>query len=228
MPTPPLGNSLGAGSQVDFGWAVAVLDSMLGEGGMGVVYRAHRADLGSEAAIKLHAVLRAGGKPAEADRLAADWERRRPNDPAFRFYLGDLALQGKDYATAESHYRAVLVEQPTNALATNNVAWLMHLQSKPGALSMAERANALLPNRAPILDTLATIQAASGKVPEAVKSQQQAVAASPLDYRLQLKLARYLVRAGRRDEARDQLDALARLGERFAAQDEVRKLRASL
>lgn len=105
---------------------------------------------------------------------------------------------------------------------------LTHLQSKPGALPMAERANAPLPSRAPILDTLATIQAASGKLPEAVKSQQQAVAAAPLDHRLQLTLARYLIRAGKRGEARDQLDALARLGERFAAQDEVRKLRASL
>jgi len=54
------------------------------------------------------------------------------------------------------------------------------------------------------------------------------VAAAPLDHRLQLTLARYLIRAGKRGEARDQLDALARLGERFAAQDEVRKLRASL
>ena len=44
----------------------------------------------------------------------------------------------------------------------------------------------------------------------------------------ELTLARYLIRAGKRGEARNQLDALARLGECFAAQDEVRKLRASL
>lgn len=45
----------------------------------------------SETAIKLHAVLGAAKRAAEADRLAATWSKEHPRDAAFRFYLGDQA-----------------------------------------------------------------------------------------------------------------------------------------
>jgi len=182
----------------------------------------------SEAAIKLHTVLRAADKTGEADRVAADWEKKRPKDPAFRFYLGDVATQKADYPAAEAHYRAVLETQPKNALVMNNLAWLMHKQGKPGALAMAEQANAMLPNRAPILDTLATAQATAGKLPEAIASQRQAIAGSPQDPNLKLSLARYLIAAGKKDEARKELLALAELGAGFRQQAEVSKLMNTL
>lgn len=182
----------------------------------------------SEAAIKLHVALRASKQVGAADRVAADWEKKRPNDPAFRFYLGDLATQERDFAAAEAHYRVVLASQPGNALAMNNIAWLLLKQSKPGALEMAARADAALPNRAPVLDTLAAAQAAADRTGEAVETQKRAVASSPQDPALKLKLARYLIKADRRDEARLQLDALARMGDKFDDQAEVNKLLAAL
>ncbi|MBK9136774.1 MAG: PEP-CTERM system TPR-repeat protein PrsT [Betaproteobacteria bacterium] len=182
----------------------------------------------SEAAIKLHVALRAANKPAEADRVAAEWERARPNDPVFRFYLGDVATQRNDFAAAEAQYRAVLTRQPDNANALNNIAWLMHQQKKAGALEIAAKANALLPNRAPILDTLAMLQMEAGLPLEAVKTQQQAVEASPRDPNLKLALARYLIKAGKREEARDQLQALVRLGDSFKGQGEVAALMRTL
>jgi putative PEP-CTERM system TPR-repeat lipoprotein len=182
----------------------------------------------SEAAIKLHVVLGASRQAAEADRLVADWERRRPSDPAFRFYLGDVAMNQQKFAEAEVHYRAVLVNQPRNALAMNNIAWLLHKQSKPGGLAMVEQANALMPHRAPILDTLALILAATGKVSEAVKAQRQAIAAAPQDPTLKLALARYLIQDGKTSEARAQLKALAELGDNYTGQPEVQKLLKSI
>jgi putative PEP-CTERM system TPR-repeat lipoprotein len=178
----------------------------------------------SEAAVKLHQALLAAGKPADAERLATDWEAKRPGDAMFAFYRGDLATRGNDYPAAEAHYRKVLAAQPRNALALNNVAWAMHKQSKAGALELAQQANQIMPNRAPILDTLATIQAANGQVMEAIQTQKAAVAASPADAGLQLGLARYLLQAGQRDQARDQLETLARLGDRFSRQAEVAAL----
>lgn len=182
----------------------------------------------SEAAMKLHTALRAAGNEGAADKVAADWEKKRPKDPVFRFYLGDVATQKADYPAAEAHYRAVLETQPKNAIVMNNLAWLMHKQGKPGALEMAERANALLPNRAPILDTLATVQAATGKLPEAIDSQRLAIASSPQDPNLKLNLARHLIAAGKKDEAREELRALAQLGDGFGQQAEVSRLMGTL
>lgn len=198
----------------------------------GAAANAYRAALqhsgASEAAIKLHVALRASKQAGAADRVAADWERKRPNDPAFRFYLGDLATQERDYAAAEAHYRVVLSSQPGNAMAMNNIAWLLLKQSKPGALEMAARADAALPNRAPVLDTLAAAQAAANLTGDAVETQKRAVASSPQDPALKLKLARYLIKADQRDEARRQLNALAKMGDKFNDQAEVDKLLATL
>jgi putative PEP-CTERM system TPR-repeat lipoprotein len=175
----------------------------------------------SEVAIKLHHALSGSARPDEASAFAATWEKQRPNDPAFHFYLGDSFTQRGDHASAERHYRRVLLTQPDSALALNNIAWAMHMQSKPGALDVAQKANTLMPGQAPILDTLSTIQAAAGQWPEAVKTQQQAVNRSPDDAGLRLKLARYLLKTGSKDEARLHLETLARLGDRFPQQSEV-------
>lgn len=182
----------------------------------------------TEAAMKLHAAYRAADRGADADRVTAEWERKRPLDPVFHFYLGDVATKDKAYARAEQHYRNVLRNQPANALAMNNIAWLLLQQSKPGALPMAERADALLPNRAPVLDTLASAQAAAGRMADAVKTQKRAFAASPEDPHLQLRLAGYLLKAGQKSEAREHLEALARLGDKFSEHKEVAALQRSL
>ena len=50
--------------------------------------------------------------------------------------------------------------------------------------------------------------------------------APPLSRALKLKLARYLIKADQRDEARRQLNALARMGDKFNDQAEVDKLLA--
>ena len=182
----------------------------------------------SEAAIKLHTAYRALGRTADAASLVSEWEKKRPGDPAFRFYRGDLATNKGDFAEAEAHYRAVLASQPGNAMAMNNIAWLLQKQGKPGALAMAERANTTMPNRAPILDTLAGIQAAAGDIGKAVQSQRAAASADPANPDLKLRLARYQLEAGQRDDARQTLELLTELGSGYPKQAEVRALLKSL
>lgn len=179
-------------------------------------------------ALKLHAVYETSGRTADAKRLAADWLKSRPNDVTFRFHLGDLALRKQDLSVAESHYRSVLAVQPRNPLALNNVAWLMVKQGKPGAVALAEQANAQLPDRVPFLDTLAMAQAAEGQLPKALETQRRALARSPDDPVIRLGLARYLVRAGEKQGARTELEKLRALGDRFAEQAEVTNLLKTL
>jgi putative PEP-CTERM system TPR-repeat lipoprotein len=193
---------------------------------------AHRAALAraktSDTAAKLHNALRGAGKQAEADRVAADWLKENPKDAAFRYYQGDAALSQNEYAIAEGHYRAVLEIQPNNALALNNVAWLMVKQGKPGAVAVAERANALLPERAPLMDTLSTALEAENQLPKAVEMQKRAIALSPQDPLLALRLAKLFIKQGDKPRARAELEALAKLGDKFIAQPEVATLLKSL
>jgi Flp pilus assembly protein TadD len=182
----------------------------------------------TDIAMRLHMTLLAAGRPAEADKLAADWNRGNPNDAAFRFYEGDVALQRGDFAAAEAHYRAVLASQPRNALALNNVAYLLVKQGKPGALDLATKANELLPGRPQMMDTLALALAADKKLPQAIEVQKSAISRAPNDPSLKLTLARLLIQSGDKAYARAELEDLAKLGSRFRDQAEVGKLLATL
>jgi len=182
----------------------------------------------SDNAVKLHSVLRRANKSAEAGKLAADWIKAYPKDAAFQYYLGDVALAGNDPAGAEARYRAVLELQPENGLALNNIAWLMVKQGRPGAVALAQRANELLPDRGPLLDTLAAALAAENQLPQAVATQLKAVARSPNEPSMKLNLAKYYAKSGDKAKAKIELEALAKLGDKFAGQSEVASLMKSL
>lgn len=182
----------------------------------------------NDALVRLHTTLRAGGKRAEADKMAADWLREKPKDAAFRYYLGDVAMAEGNFPAAEAHYRSVLEVQPKNALAMNNVAWLVMKQGKPGGLALAQQANDILPGKPQLMDTLAMALAADGKMPQALELQKNAVQRSGGDPSLKLNLARLLIKSGDKAYARAELEDLAKLGERFREQAEVTSLLKTL
>lgn len=182
----------------------------------------------TESFVRMHISMRQGGKTAEADRAVAEWSKARPKDAGLRYYLGDLALAQNDFAGAELHYRAVLEVQPRNALAMNNVAWLLAKQGKPGAVAMAEQANAVVPGNVALLDTLATALASENKLPKAIEVQKSAIARSPNDPGLKLALAKLLIKSGDKAYARSELEDLAKLGDKFRGQAEVATLLKTL
>ena len=175
----------------------------------------------SDFAIMLHRSLVANGKKAEAESMAARWQSDNPADAVFIHHLGDLASAGKDWPRAEVLYRAVLALQPRNAEAMNNIAWLLATQHKPGATAMAERALALQPNRASLLDTLALAQESENQLPQAIQTQKRAAELDARSPMLRLRLAQLLVKQGDRSAARKELEALAKLGNAFSGQPQV-------
>ncbi len=193
---------------------------------------AYRASLqktpASEVAIRLHNLMVSNGKTADADRFAAGWEKDKPSDAVFRFHRADVALYQRDLPLAETRYRAVLALQPSNALALNNVAWLMVQQGKPGATELALKATELLPNQPAMLDTLASAYAAEKKLPLALDAQKKAVSLAPQDNGLRLNLAKILVDSGDKAGARVELQLLDKLGTSFPQQPKVQELLKSV
>lgn len=179
-------------------------------------------------AMKLHAVLQAGGKGTESDRFAMSWKKEHPKDAAFEFYLGDRAIARKDYISAESHYAAVVKQQPNNAVALNNLAWVSAKLQKAGAMSFAEKAIELAPNQPMFMDTLATLRSEKGDYAGALDLQTRALALQPQNTLLKLNLARIHIKAGKRELAKKWLDDLASLGKAFVGQSEVAALQKEL
>lgn len=182
----------------------------------------------AELAIKLHTALSAAGNAAEAERSAASWNKEHPKDIAMRMHLGDVATSRKDFALAAQLYRAALEVQPNNPLALNNLAWVSGQLKSPKAIEYAEKANQLAPNQAPFMDTLAMLLADKGETARAVELLRKALEVAPQAALIQLNLAKVLINSGKKDEARKELEALAKLGDKFPGQAEVTRLQKAL
>ena len=177
-----------------------------------------------ELAIKLYRILDMAGDKAEAERWAATWNKEHPQDIAMRMHLGDLATARKDYGEAARLYQIALDIQPDNPLALNNLAWVLGQLKSPQALAYAEKANRIAPNQPPFMDTLGMLLAEQGENAKALEWLQKAHELAPQHAPIQLNLAKVLIQSGKKEAARKELEALAKLGEKFPLQAEVARL----
>lgn len=182
----------------------------------------------SEVAKRLHAAYVLSKRWPDAERLAAQWLAESPRDLDFLVYIGAIAVDRKEYAKAEGIFRQVLAQRKDDPMAHNNLAWAMLMQGKPGALSHAERANEILPDRAEVMETLALALSAASQHAKALEWQRKVVAKAPDTPSYRFQLAKLLLKNGAKDEARAELEKLAYLGDKFADQLEVAKLLGSL
>ena len=179
---------------------------------------------GETAASRIHVTLKSAGKTAEAEQWSATWRKDHPNDVLFLYYLGDEALARDDQKSAEQWYRTVVERQPGNALALNNIAYLMMVQKRPGALAMSEKAVQAAPDQPQLLDTLALAQAGEGQLSKGLATAERALSLAPKDGGIRLTLARLYLQNNDKAKAKAELDKLATLGPAFAKQSEVGRL----
>ena len=179
-------------------------------------------------AIKLHTTLGVAGKAGDADKFSTAWLKDNPKDVSVRRYLGDVATARKEYAPAEKMYVDVIRIQPNDAIALNNLAWVTGKLGKDGAIAYAEKAVSLAPTQPAFMDTLAMLLSEKGDYAKALEWQTKAVAAQPENGAYKLNLAKVHLKGGNKDLARKELDALAKLGDKFQGQSEVTSLLKNL
>jgi putative PEP-CTERM system TPR-repeat lipoprotein len=182
----------------------------------------------TELATRLHTVLLADDRQADADRLAASWLKDHPQDVAFRMYLGGIAVATGNLDAAGGHYRAVVDLQPDNAVALNNLAWVSFQQKSPKALEYAEKANRLAPGNPAFMDTLAIIVLQKGNAARAVDLLRKAVAGAPQSLEIRVNYALALIKSGDKEAARKEVDALTQLGDKGPRKEILDRLNAEL
>ncbi len=182
-----------------------------------------RKELGVQ--TRLHGALLASGARGEADALLASMLKEAPQNPQLRLYAGDVALRRADWARAAEHFEAALERQPNNAIAMNNAAWALHEQNNPRALELAEKAVALAPQSAAVLDTLGVILMAQGNTTRGVEVLRRAVAFGQQQPQVRLHLAEALVKAGDKAAARTEAEIVVNAsGGKGPLADRARKL----
>jgi tetratricopeptide (TPR) repeat protein len=138
--------------------------------------------------------------PAQHVQLGASYEAEGLRDDARRQYdaalrgpeksvpaliaRGNLAFNEGDLKAAERHYRRALRLEPGHAGANNNLAMVLLTRGRKKDLERAEGfAKRALDGGGPlkpyVLETLASIYIAEGRVPEARRSLEEAVSSAP-------------------------------------------------
>jgi putative PEP-CTERM system TPR-repeat lipoprotein len=181
---------------------------------------------GTRLAIKTYDTLlnASPGRPG-AEAFARDYLAKQPADAAYYTFLGERARFAKDYAAAERYYRQSLQLQPTHGLVMNNLGWVLgQLGRRAEGIALLDKALKLYHDSTSIMDTLAELLAADGYVDKAIEWQRYAVSVKPDDGSLKLNLAKLLLGAGHKQEARELLTALAQSKPNPPAQAEVQRL----
>jgi putative PEP-CTERM system TPR-repeat lipoprotein len=172
-------------------------------------------------AIRLHRVLAEAGKTAEADAFAKSWLAENPKNPSMRLYLGERELAAKNYKAAAAHYQALIAIEPNNAVALNNLAWIGGETGDPKALGYAERAVALAPRSAAVLDTYGSLLLKKGETEKGLDILKRATELEPNRYDIRMNYARALTAADQKSLARKELEALQAVPEDFPGKSEI-------
>lgn len=168
---------------------------------------AHAERPSSYLALRHASALRAAGQPEPSAAALRAWLERMPDDNEAAMMLSQLDLEAGRLAAAEQRLEALLERRPDDAMALNNLAWLLGQKEDPAAWrrarGLAERGYYLAPG-ADVADTLGWILARDGHPAEAVLLLRHAARLRPATARepgAAYRLAFALNASGARAEA---------------------------
>jgi len=158
--------------------------------------------------LKLASLAMQGGDGKRGADMMSDWLVKNPNDLAVRMeYAGFLMGQG-DGAQAIPQYEAALKQNAYNAVALNNLGWLLQTKNPKRAMALINQAWKLSPGSPDIADTLGWLKVQQKDAAGGLELLNKAHAQKPKDGSITYHLAVALDANGKRDAARDLLKSL--------------------
>ncbi len=164
--------------------------------------------------IKLHEARQRANRPDSTKPLES-WLAKHPDDATVRLVLAQAYQRQGEPKTAIYQYELLLKNQPNNAVALNNLAWLYHENKDPRAVEIAKRAHELRPQDGAITDTFGWLLLESGEIQRGTELLRRAAEQAPNVPEIRYHLAVALVKAGAREEARKTLKELINSGKSF-------------
>ena len=140
--------------------------------------------------------------------------RRQPNSTQIQLNLATLRSMQHRYDLTETLYRKVLLVNPENLEALNNLAWLLAFQGgkHQEALELIDRAIEIAGGHPSLLDTRAVVHLQIGKPEQAFRDLREALALNPQKPALYVHLARAHQMSHQQAEARQALQRAEELG----------------
>ena len=166
--------------------------------------------------------------PKAAIELGEGWLKRNPSDLAVRNAVAEQNLRARDFAAARKQYETILSQRPSHADTLNNLANVLMVTKDPGAVDMAERAYKVDTRNPKLMDTAGWANHLAGKDERALQLLREARLRAPDEPEIRYHLAAVLAKAGRKGEAREELNAALRPSVSFASLEDAKKLLSTL
>lgn len=161
-------------------------------------------------------LMTAQKKTPEAIKLLNKELEKNNKNGAIHFKLATVYQQQNDSKQAETHYKAILAEQPDNVLALNNLAFLYSQKNDPQALELAKKAYEMAPESAAVLDTYGYILIKQGQPKEGLPILEKATSLVPKANDIQYHLAEAYVANDNKQKALEILEAIVKTGQDFS------------
>jgi putative PEP-CTERM system TPR-repeat lipoprotein len=190
--------------------------------------RAHQTEATTETLLRLFGALSLQERGKPAIQLAEPWIKAHPKDIVVQKAVGDIYARTGDYLSARSSYENVLKLAPDDSNVLNNLANVLLRLKDPTAIKIAEQALAKNPSNANAIDTLGWILFQNGQVERALTMLRDARLRVPANQEIRYHLAVVLEQTGRKNEARDELEAALKGGSSFEFADAAQALLRTL
>ena len=174
--------------------------------------------------VKQHQALVAAGDRREGDRRILQWLNEEPKDRIARAYLASTYLAMGQRGPAIEQLQLLLQNDPKNASALNDLAWLYHQEGDARALPTAQQAYQLQPSNVHAMDTLGWILLAQGETGRALELLHEATSQAPASTAIRYHWAVALAKSGNKSKARSELADLLTSNKDFPEKIEAQAL----
>jgi uncharacterized protein (TIGR03790 family) len=176
--------------------------------------------------VRALGLLQGGDKAAAAPALA-EAVRLSSRAPNWLTTLGVLQESAEDYEGAIATYRTAVEARPDNLVALNNLAYALavHVGKPAEAKPIAERAVALSPRSATIIDTLAWVEHLLGDNARAAQLLDESIRFEPRNATIRLHAAIVFAELSQWKRVDAELTEALNLDPSLATSDEVQRLR---
>jgi cytochrome c-type biogenesis protein CcmH/NrfG len=190
--------------------------------------RAYQLEPSTETLLRLSRAMgdQDGGKAAA--QLAEQWTKTHPKDIQSQKALADGYARTGNLPQAKLAYERALKIDPDDAEVLNNLANVLLLLKDSGAVKVAEQAIAKNPGNAATIDTLGWALLKNGQSDRALQLLRDARLRQPGNPEIAYHLATALAQAGRKTEAKSELESALRSGVAFEGLEQAKALLKSL
>ncbi|WP_259780735.1 XrtA/PEP-CTERM system TPR-repeat protein PrsT [Aestuariispira ectoiniformans] len=179
------------------------------------------------AARKYQAMSQAG-QPDEALAWLQDWTKSHPEDMDLRLYYASTLMGLGKTEDAAKEYVALTKDDPKNAIAWNNAAWLYEQMGRPDSMDLAKKAYDAAPNSPAIADTYGWLLFKRGKVDESLDLMKRAYVRAPENAEITYHYAAVLNAAGDVATARQYLEKAVNTSATYPEKGDAEALLAKL